>query len=184
MHLDREILSAFLDGEVESPWREAVSEHLAGCDECRSLLSRMEATRRLLREDASHDPAGPMERIRARMLSQDIRRPIAVPLWRRRLSVPIPLAAAASAFVFLMAVALVLALFRLNIGTVHITRAPAGTMEIKIAAPVGNLESLLKTFETQDSSQDVITIPKDYRLTPVGEPLMGTEAEFPRKKQW
>ena len=184
MHLDREILSAYLDSEVESPWREAVAAHLAGCDACRSLLSRMEATRRLLREDVSHDPAGPMERIRTRILSQGIRRLSAPPFWRRRLSVPVPLAAGASAIVFLMAIALVLVLFRLNIGTVHITRAPAGTTEIKIAAPVGDLENLLKTFETQDASQDVITIPKDFRLTPVGEPLMGTEAEFPRKKPW
>jgi hypothetical protein len=125
-----------------------------------------------------------MERIRTRILSQSFRRPAALPFWRRQLVVPIPVVGAASALLVLMAFALVLALFRLNIGTVHITRAPAGATEIRIAAPVGNLENLLKSFEAQDSGQDVITIPKDYRLSTVGEPLMGTEAEFLRKRPW
>jgi anti-sigma factor RsiW len=181
---DSQIISAFLDGEVDSPWKETVSAHIVGCAACRSKLTRLEETRRLLRQEGAWDLQSPMERIRARILSQAAARPAAVPFWQRRLTVPVPAAAAAAVLVLLMAFALVLALFRMNIGTVHITRAPAGTTEIRIAAPVGNLENLLKTFETQDASQEVITIPNNYRLTPVGEPLMGTEDQFLRKKPW
>ncbi len=184
MHPDREILSAFLDGEVESPWKEEVSGHLAGCASCRALLSRMEATRHLLLGEEVPDHRGPMERIRERIISGDYARPPAIPFWRRSITVSMPVLGAAFSLVLLMAFSLVLALFRLNIGTVHITRAPAGATEIRIAAPVKNLESLLKSFETQDSGQDVIRIPKDYRLSTAGEPLMGTEADFLRKKTW
>ncbi len=181
---DREILSAYLDGEVESPWKETVADHIGGCEACRSQLSRMEETRRLLREGGARDLEGPMERIRERILSQGFRRPVVIPFWRRQLVVPIPIAGAVSALVVFLAFALVVSLFRQNIGTVQITRAPAGATEIRIAAPVGNLETLLKSFDTQDSNQDVITIPKDYRLSNVGEPFMGTEAELLRKRQW
>ncbi|MBU1079772.1 MAG: zf-HC2 domain-containing protein, partial [Spirochaetes bacterium] len=31
---DRELLSAWADGEVPSPWRETIDRHVAACESC------------------------------------------------------------------------------------------------------------------------------------------------------
>ncbi|OQY34006.1 MAG: hypothetical protein B6241_05865 [Spirochaetaceae bacterium 4572_59] len=35
---DSKLLSAFYDGEVGSPWKERIEEHLLSCENCRSLI--------------------------------------------------------------------------------------------------------------------------------------------------
>jgi anti-sigma factor RsiW len=178
---EQEILSAFLDGEVEPPWESKIEEHIAGCKSCRRALSRLEETRSLLQAERPGEWREPMERVRRRLLAQSVRRPNVLPVWKRRVSLPLPLAAAAAAAVLILATALSFALFRSNVGMVRITKAPAGNTEIQIAAPIGALEGLLKSIDSQDSNSDVITLPKKFHLIPVGEPLMGKEAEFLRK---
>ncbi len=182
---DREILSAYLDGEVEAPWSGAIASHLEGCPSCRTQLARMEALRsRLL---AAELPAHqePMERVRRSLLAHDAAQtPRFLPFWRRSLSVPLPLAAGAAALVLLLAASLMVALVRSNVGTVRITKAPAGGTEIQISAPIGNIETLLKSLDNSSSSQEVITLPNNYPLVPVGQPLMGKETELLRNKTW
>jgi anti-sigma factor RsiW len=182
---DREILSAYLDGEVEPPWDRGVEEHLLGCETCRLRLARLEETRRLLQTAPLPDVKAPMERVRRALLAQSLRRPLAVPVWRRSMSVPVPLAVGAVALVLLLSAFLAVSLVRSNVGMVRITKGPAGGTEIQIAAPIGNLETLLKSVDTQESTrEDVIKIPKSIRLLPIGEPRMGKAADFLRKKPW
>ncbi len=182
---DREILSAYLDGEVEPPWDRGIEVHLLGCDSCRVRLARLEETRRLLAVDPLPDIQAPMERVRRSLLAQSVRRPAVLPFWKRSLAVPAPLAATAVALVLLLSAFLVVSLVRSNIGMVRITKGPSGGTEIQIAAPIGNLETLLKSVDTPDSSrEDVIKLPKSFRLMPIGEPRMGKAADFLRKKPW
>ncbi len=35
---DNKLLSAYYDGEVTSPWKEKIEEHIAGCAECRRVI--------------------------------------------------------------------------------------------------------------------------------------------------
>ncbi len=178
---DHAFLSAFLDGELEQPWKAAVEEHCESCPSCRLALSRMAETRRLLTAELPSDWHAPMERVRARIMAHSVRLPILVPVWRRRLSVPVPMAAAAMFVVAVLAVALFFSLTHPNVGMVRITKAPAGGTEIQIAAPLGDLEGLLKNIGNQDTNPDVMQLPKQLRLVPVGEPFMGRETEFSRK---
>ena len=74
---------------------------------------------------------------------------------------------------------------RSNVGLVRITRAPAGGTEIQISAPICDLETLLRSVGAEDATrEDVILLPKNVRLLPVGEPRMGKAAEFPKVKTW
>lgn len=137
----------------------------------------------LLRENEV-EIQGPMERVRRRLLSDGVRRPAALPMWRRSITVPLPVAAAALVVVLGLAVSLTVFAFRPRIGMVRITKAPAGGTEIQIAAPLGNLEALLKSIDTQGSGQaDVFTLPSRLRVQSVGEPFMGTESDL-KKKTW
>ena len=50
---------------------------------------------------------------------------------------------------------------------------------------LGDLESLLQTIDKDTGSPEgVITLPKDVQLLPVGEPRMGKETDFTRRKTW
>jgi hypothetical protein len=182
---DRDILSAYIDREIGVPWDEAIAAHAASCARCRAILDGLIETRHALHGEGEPDWKGPMERVRRGILAHAAAQPATSPLWRRKVPVPMPLAALAAAVVLCLGVALVAVLLRSNVGLVRITKAPAGGTEIQIAAPIGNLEALIRSIGGEDpSKEDIIILPKNVRLVPVGEPRMGKADEFPRKKSW
>ena len=104
-------------------------------------------------------------------------------MWRRAVAVPLPVAVLAAVLLLTLGVSLALTIVRTNIGFVRITRAPAGGTEYQFAVPVDKVEALLKSVGGGDASlEDVMTLPKNVKLIPVGEPRMGKAAEFPRIK--
>jgi anti-sigma factor RsiW len=182
---DREILSAWLDGEIDAPWDRALEEHVGSCPDCRARLERLEAVRRSLLEAPVPDWRPAMERVRSSLVSRGFASEKAAPVWRRRVSLPMPLAVAAALLVMVLAGALAVSVIRSSFGVVRITRQGSGGTEIRIAASVSDLESLLRSVdEDAGSLEGVITLPKDVQLLPVGQPLMGKEAEFSRRKSW
>lgn len=182
---DRQILSAWLDGEINAPWDRQLEEHVTACADCRARLERLEAVRRTLLEASVPDWRPAMERVRSSLVARGLARERVAPIWRRRVSLPLPLAAAAAALVLLLAGALAISVVRSSFGMVRITRQGSLGTEIRIAAPVSDLETLLRSIDTDEGSlEDVITLPKDVQLVPVGEPLMGKETEFSRRKPW
>jgi len=182
---DRQIVSAFLDGEIESPWDKAIVEHLASCQTCRSLHARLAETRRILREESLADWHAPMERVRRALRAQTPPQRREPAVWERRVSVPLPVVALVAALVLFFGITLVVAELRPRVGLVRITKAPAGGTEIQISAPISELETLLKSVGAEDTArEDVILLPKNMRLLPVGEPRMGKAAEFPKVKTW
>jgi len=182
---DREILSAWLDGEIDAPWDHALEVHVGSCQDCQSRLERLEATRRALLEAPMPDWRPAMERVRRSLIARGLARDRPVPVWRRRMSLPVPLAAAAILLVMLLAGALAVSVVQSSFAMVRITRQSAGGTEIRIAAPVDDLEALLMSLDKDASSrEDIIQLPKNVRLSSVGEPRMGRETEFPKRRPW
>ena len=76
---DRDLVSAYVDGEVPSPWRERLEEHLATCPDCSALSASYSALGARLRAaplagagkagggEAGVDEAGSLARGRARL---------------------------------------------------------------------------------------------------------------------
>jgi len=182
---DRHIISAYLDGEIESPWDTAVAEHLGSCQTCRLLYNRLAEASRALQEEPPVDWRAPMERVRLALHSQTPAPHGAPSVWERRVSVPLPLAALAAVLVLFLGTTFVVTQLRPKVGLVRITKAPAGGTEIQISAPISELETLLKSVGAEDTArEDVILLPKNVRLLPVGEPRMGKAGEFPKVKTW
>ena len=48
---DDTLLSAFFDGEVSSPWKEQIEEHLISCEKCRSIVDGYAVQSQLLQND-------------------------------------------------------------------------------------------------------------------------------------
>jgi hypothetical protein len=66
-----------------------------------------------------------------------------------------------------------------------IRHGPAGTTEVIVAAPVEDLEQLLRTLDQPSrASQLVIHLPADSQLIMVGEPQLVREADYSRGRRW
>jgi len=180
---DRQILSAYFDGEIDSPWDRAIADHLAGCERCRRVLEELEETRQLLRDEPVESFAAPMERVRRNLIAGVPPVMPAVPAWRRRVELPIPVAVAAAMLIVALGIGFAVMMSRSGMGYIRITRAPAGNTEYQFAVPYDKVEALLKSVGgAAASSDDLMTLPKDVKLIPVGTPTMGREAEYPRKR--
>jgi len=125
-----------------------------------------------------------MERVR-RGIAANVLPPArrAAPVWRRAIPIPIPVAFLAAVLLLTLGVTLALSVLRTNIGYVRITRAPAGGTEYQFAVPVDKVEALLKSVGAGDNRDEVMRLPKDVKLIPVGQPRMGKATEFPGIKQ-
>ncbi|HUJ74203.1 MAG TPA: zf-HC2 domain-containing protein [bacterium] len=180
---DRQIISAYFDGEVESPWDRAIADHIAGCEKCRRIYDGLEETRRLLQGERLEGVTAPMERVRRNLLAGVPPVTLAQPGWKRHVEVPLPMAVAAALLIVALGVGFAVALSRSGMGYIRVTRAPAGNTEYQFAIPYDKMESLLKSVGgAAASSDELMTLPKDVKLVPVGTPTMGREAEYPRKR--
>lgn len=181
---DREILSAYFDGEIPAPWAREVAAHAASCERCRGLLARLESTRRALVGEDDGEWRVAMERVRRRILAPaPFPRP-RVPVWRRPVSLPLPIAVLAAALLLTFGISLAVLATRQNMGYIRVTKAPAGGTEYQFAVPYDKVEALLKSMGGAEATvESVMTIPKSVKLVPVGEPRMGKAREFARKKQ-
>lgn len=181
---DREILSAYFDGEIPAPWGREVAAHVAACERCSALLAAMESTRRSLAHEDEQAWRAPMERVRRRILAHAPRLSRSrVPAWRRQVSLPLPIAVLAAALLLTFGISLATLAMRQNMGYIRVTKAPAGGTEYQFAVPYDKVEALLKSMGGADANiESVMTIPKSVKLVPVGEPRMGKAGEFLRKK--
>ena len=179
-----DLLSAFFDGEVQSPWSERIKEHVEACHRCQQTMAQLESLRQILLADEEPPVEAPLERTRERLHSRGTlrlwrrRRPV----WRKRISVPVP-AIAAMFLVFLgMGGLLIFLSTRPNFPFMSIRRQPSGVTEVQVAAPIEDLEQLLKSLDKEPGNQQiVITLPEDTEFLQFGEPKMLRADEYSRR---
>jgi hypothetical protein len=101
----REMVSLFIDTELEQENEHAMLRHLAGCEECQSYLDVMMKFKVVKQHDQVEYPSeldsSIFEELKIRKnvyaLGKIDPQPVHLPLWKRRIAVSMPLAAA---FVF------------------------------------------------------------------------------------
>jgi predicted anti-sigma-YlaC factor YlaD len=180
---DREILSAYFDGEIPARWGREIAAHVATCSTCHARLSEMRDTRSLMMGEDVQAWRAPMERVRRRILAHVPVERQRISPWRRQVALPLPVAALAAALLLTFGITLAILATRTNMGYIRVTKAPAGGTEYQFAVPYDKVEALLKSMGGADANiESVMTIPKSVKLIPVGEPRMGKANEFPRKK--
>jgi hypothetical protein len=179
-----DLLSAFFDGEVEFPWSEKIQKHVEDCPSCKQTVARLQTLRRTLMADEEPSVDGPFERTRHRL--QTYRSAAWMrhrrPLWRIRISIPVP-AIAAMLLVFLgMGGLLIFLGTRPNFPFMSIKRQPSGITEVQVAAPIDDLEQLLKSLDNESGhEQIIITLPADTEFLQFGEPKMLRADEYSRR---
>ncbi len=172
-----ETLSAFVDGEVQAPWDQSLARHLEVCPACLEAVSRFRRLRELLARDPLPEPGLPP-------LPERRERAQPVPVWKRRIALPLPAAAAAGLAILALGVALTFVAGRATLPWMRIRHAPTGATEVIVAAPIDDLEQLLRTLDQPSQTTGlVIQLPADSRLLMMGEPQLVREADYSRGRR-
>ena len=170
------LLSAYLDGELEERWTGELEIHLRGCAGCRTRLNSLQQVSHGLLEDTEPDVRAASHVVwrRLELARQDAAAPR---LWRRLVRVPVPVVAAAAAAVVLLGGALVARIgdFRL----MQLSTSPTGATEVKLAAPIEEIERIISGLNAELSNPVLIQLPSDSRFRMVGRPAILRQDELP-----
>ncbi len=189
---DRDLISAFVDGEVPSPWRERIEEHLASCGDCASLASGYAALGERLRADPLADEAAALARGRARLDALLDRLSaggdsetsaidgkvfvVSRKAWRRSVSLPLPLAAAAAILVLLLGGATTLLALRPGKGGAAIQAVASGEIAPPASQPraqAASMDQLLRYLDAQGGQVTLtIKLPDETTFGSAGKPVI------------
>jgi anti-sigma factor RsiW len=176
---DRELLSAYVDGEVPQPWRGRIAEHLASCPSCSKAAEGYASLGSRLRAAADPNEAALLERLGRNLetrlsafdaMAQSRHRNLDHrPGWRRSVSLPLPLAVAAGLTVaLLVGLAASVAL--------RPAREPVQSLAAEISptpAQSTNMEALLQYLDSKDAQVTLtIHLPSGRTLDSSGSPVI------------
>ncbi|MDR1429873.1 MAG: zf-HC2 domain-containing protein [Spirochaetaceae bacterium] len=198
---DHEVLSVYLDGELPSPWKEKMEQHLAECAECRDRLGTYREVSRILNgvsdgQDSAFENrlASARTRVQARLrekLEKSIyagvpeTRPSPVEthpsLWRRRLSIPFPAAAA----VLLLILAAAFFASRPLFTPPRQDQMAGIESDIQDIIPVSDMSRALQYLGSQNTDGDIVIIrlPESRNFASSGEPTLIRAVDYSRRNQ-
>lgn len=178
---DRELLSAYLDGEVPSPWKERIADELQNDAECAAVYAQLCESRRVLQSDPEPDFAASKQAVWQRIADMPlVRKPI--PLWRRRVALPIPVAAAAASLLMLLAGGL---LWHTARATVRPNEIAASSVGNELVVRIGeiSIEELLRIMNASETVGELtVTLPDSATFGIFGEPQLVRAADFRREE--
>ena len=162
---DKQLLSAYCDGEVLSPWKARMEAHLAECGPCRAVVNRYRALGRFLRS-APPGAEEPMAFLRVRGAVGNSPLP-PLPLWSKRIS--LPFAVAASLLFFAGGLAL----------SVFAWPGPRqdvlvdGRQSTEAAANIADIKDMKQLLDIlrEDSERVIITLPGERGFQSYGKPI-------------
>jgi len=113
-----QLISIYIDGELPSPWKEKLENHVTECSVCREKLENFRQIQGLFKKDTDHGKHAELnvmeqelmeaskDKVWKKLQAKQHFRPVVnrqtVGLWQRRFSIPIPAAAAAAVIIALV----------------------------------------------------------------------------------
>lgn len=177
---DRELVSAWTDGEVPSPWRETIERHIETCATCSQVVATMKQAHALFSSDAEEIDSS-SEAVRARVekrlgFAVFHRTPHSGAFWTRRYPVPFPVAAAAALALAVLGFALADSGRRNADLRMAVQRAYEAT---PVATSGMGIESIIEYISRQNSAVNInITLPAEAFGSVTGDPFIVREADF------
>ncbi|MGA2548157.1 MAG: zf-HC2 domain-containing protein [Rectinemataceae bacterium] len=176
---DRDLISAYVDGEVPSPWRERLEEHLGSCAACAALRSGYARLGERLRVELVGDEAESLARGRSRLdfLLEGLSAPVQDP-WkarRRIVSLPLPLAAAAAVLVLLLCAATTFLALKPSRSAAIRTVASGefAPLPQEAKAQSASMEELLRYLDARDGQVTLtIKLPSGTTFGSPGKPVI------------
>jgi anti-sigma factor RsiW len=183
---DRDLVSAYVDGEVPSPWRERLEEHLASCSGCAALAAGYRALGESLRA-AAPDESAALARGRERLeallggmaparadppsLRRGAEGAFSGAAWRRSVRLPLPLAAAAALIVLVLGGATTVLALKPHAGA-SIQAVASGELASPQAQPA-SMDELLRYLNSSDGQVTLtINLPTGTTFGSAGKPVI------------
>ncbi len=185
---DHDLVSAYVDGEVPSPWRERLEEHLATCGDCAALAAAYASLSMRLRSVAVGDETESLARGRSRLdsLLLDHAVPLASTLSARRrfVSLPLPVAAAAAILVLLLGTATAMLALKPSRGVASIQTVASGEitpLATEAKAQPASMDELLRYLDARDGQITLtIKLPSGTTFGSAGKPVIMRSARVVR----
>ncbi|GEM_PF-1502127 len=181
---DEETLSAYLDGEVEEPFKSKIAEHVKECVKCSAKLESLHRIKSILLEENDPEYIESMENVKRRiqisMVADNYFFGRLNSFWKRKVVLPLPIAIAAIVLFFFVGVFLISNIpGNSGIHMMRIRTEPSGVTEVQVTAPIEDLEQLLKFIDNSNFKKEVIIkLPAQSQFLMFGEPAIVKEAEF------
>lgn len=193
---DRQMISVYLDGELPSPWKEKMENHLAQCPQCREQLDRyrmisapgapaeaslqeaplLEAQERVWRNLEARER---FRRNESGLVPK--RRALA---WGRSVSVPFPVAAAAAAALVIAVAAIWTRRPTEQPLIPQMTIAPQEAIGATEVVPIADMNGVLQYLGSTDNGGDILILrlPESRNFTSSGEPAILKAADYTRRQ--
>lgn len=185
MSLRDELLSAYIDGEVESPHREQIHRQILTNEDVRSRYQRLLTVRQALQEDPLPDFRATQERVWQRL--RDLRGTRKHRgFWRQEWRLPAPLvAAAALVFAFLLGFSLyhVVTPESGGAGISEVVQAGA-PVDLTISLADSDVERVLEWLSSREMLGEIkVELPESHRFEIIGDAELLRAADYGRKRQ-
>jgi len=193
---DRQLISLYMDGELPSPWKEKMKDHLESCPECRAVFSGYQGLKDCFQDLPQENIEAAGERVWKKLLSAElvfpenpaaIYKPNEKRIWKRSVSLPLPMAAAAAVLVIIVFFAII-----------GIQRGRQPPVLDSVAAvipeymqvlgaeqgmvPVQDMTGVLQYLSSQDYGDFmIIRLPETSSFSRVGEPALINAADYSRR---
>ncbi len=177
---DRDLVSAYVDGEVPSPWRERLEEHFGSCADCAALAASYARLGQRLTSELDPDEDEALQRGRSRLdsLLQGLApggepRVEARPARPRYVNLPLPLAAAAALLVLLLSGATALLALRPSKAAEIRTVASGEISPLGSQAQPASMDELLRYLDARDGQVTLtINLPTGATFGSAGKPVI------------
>ncbi|MDR2149772.1 MAG: zf-HC2 domain-containing protein [Spirochaetaceae bacterium] len=181
--IDRQLLSIYVDGELPSPWKEKMEEHLAECSECAAHLERYRRLSQCLHTTNAEDSE--LIRTVQERVWQKVHRPAPklVPLWRHRVLVPLPALAATAAVLIIFSIAFILQQRRAALPVQEQAMALGGMpLNAESVISVSDRTTMLQYLEDEDPADTIIIkLPENQNFSSYGEPTYIKAVDYSRR---
>jgi len=179
-----EYLSAFIDGEIESPWNKKIEQHIISCQKCQKKLESLQSLQHALRKDQALDYLAPMKRVKQRIdfnLAESSFKTRYAPLtfWQRKIAIPMPALVMLSLVILILVASVSFFIGRHNNQILQASSESYGPQSVHVSIPIKDLELLLQLLNNQDFKQEVIMeLPGNSEFTVIGEPIVIRENDL------
>lgn len=182
----REVLSAYLDGEVTPETARKVEARLKDDDEFRRAYDSYRRLEASLQQAEEPDYVDAAERLWRRLESRRLgERPTRPSFWERRVTLPLPAALAAAAlFVIAAAAALYLGSGATGSAPQPLAGVDPRELDITIQIDDGQAQELIRWLEERKDVQQVnIQLPDTPSFELIGDPVLmpASEARWPSR---
>jgi hypothetical protein len=171
---DKQILSAYIDGEIGQPWKKNIDQHISHCPSCKKTLKFYRSLRQFVQNKEVSDEKESRQRVWNRLnftyKQQSVK---AHSFWFKRVSLPLPAAGIAAMLLCIFGISTLYFFTQSQFSIMRITTEPSGITEIQVSAPAEDLEMLLKSLDNTNFQREVqIQLPEGSEFYIQGEPVL------------